>query len=76
MRHRRELQFIRNLKMDVRNKRTALHVHKRLKHRFTNITIKELRELYIEYGILDPTFKWDRRMERVQWSYVNGIIGN
>lgn len=67
MRCRRDLQRIRISRMDSKNKRTALHVQKSLKHRFPNITIKELRELYVEYGKLDPTFKWQRDLKTVQF---------
>ncbi|MDR4151138.1 hypothetical protein P4V72_32320 [Bacillus thuringiensis] len=37
-----------------------------------NITIKENKMLWPYKDKLDPTFKWDRRMGRVQWSFENG----
>ncbi|MEK4809122.1 hypothetical protein ACQVST_26310 [Bacillus cereus] len=74
MRCRRDLQRIRITRMDAKNKRTSLRIHKNLKHRFPNITIKELRELYVEYGKLDPTFKWQRDLKTIQFDAICTLL--
>ncbi|MEC3018130.1 hypothetical protein P9Z80_12635 [Bacillus cereus] len=40
-----------------------------------SISTMELGKMFhTSWGILDPTFEWDRRMNRVQWSFWNGNI--
>ncbi|WP_410991140.1 hypothetical protein [Bacillus cereus] len=36
-----------------------------------NITIKKNKTLWPYKDVHDPTFRWDRRMGRVQWSFVH-----
>ncbi|QWH10332.1 hypothetical protein EXW38_02500 [Bacillus mycoides] len=66
----------------ARSKQLALYVYqgsterykkfKKLRGSMGNLKIDENVTLSPYCNALDLTFKWERKMNRIQWSYVNG----
>lgn len=78
MRHRRFKQYI---FYKYKNGEKAKGIYKKKKSEAihfaklcgSSISTMELGiSFFTSQGVLDPTFKWDRRMNRVEWSYANG----